>query len=235
MGDPTTTNIDNGVVILNDAVYIDGLLALDDEDTIALGTILARREVSSTIANGVAGVGNTGDGTCTACALYGNIILPKIGAYQLECTAEVGNGGVWKLSDPNGVEILSGITMTPGAGGATIFNSAGVGFTFTLTDGAEDFDTGDTFDITITADGDLVLFAVDGVGGAQFARYVLDYEVAVAAQADVPVRVIQSGTVRQEKLIVDAGDTVTTAILEMLRDYKIDSKPVQELNIEDNQ
>ena len=235
MGDPTITNIDNGVAILNDAVYIDALLALAGADVIALGTILARREVSSTIADGVAVAEDTGDGVCDACALYGNIVVPKIGDYVLTCTAEVANGGVWSLEDPNGVEILSGITMDAGAGNTTIFNSAGLGFTFSLTDGAEDFDTGDTFTITITADGDVVPFSPTGVGGAQFARYVLDYEVEVLAQADVAVRVIQSGTVNSEKLVVDGGGTVTTAILEMLRDYKIDAKPITELNGLDNQ
>ena len=237
MANLTITDNDVGNVILADAKFRREILALAGADTILEGTILARRKVSSTIADGVAGGEDVGDGVCDACALYGNIIVPKIGAYVLECTAEVGNGGVWSLSDPSGVELLSGITMTPGAGVTTIFNSAGLGFTFSLTDGSEDFDTGDTFTITIVADGDLVPLDLTGEGGAQFPLSVLTYEVVVAAQADVAIRAMVSGSVRKEKLVIDglaAGVSINDAIIDALREVGIIAINVEELNIEDN-
>ncbi len=87
-------------------------------------------------------VGNTGDGTVTALAiLIGG--APKTGIYNLECVTAVANGGIFKLVDPDAIEIQSAITIPPGAGNSITFSDDGI--TFILTDGAADFIVGDKF------------------------------------------------------------------------------------------
>ena len=90
--------------------------------------------------------GNTGDGTCTALSVTGEAAP---GDFSLICTAAVANGGVFSLIDPSGRVVDDAVTMTPGAGAATVIDTAGVGFT--LTDAAADFIVGDQFTITVPA------------------------------------------------------------------------------------
>lgn len=89
---------------------------------------------------------NGGNGTCTVLSATGQ---PTPGAWTLELNTEVANGGVWTLTDPDGNEIADDVTMTPGAGAATVISEGGL--QFTLTDGANDFELGDTFTITVPA------------------------------------------------------------------------------------
>jgi len=65
---------------------------------------------------------------------------PKPGVWTLECTAEASNAGTFKLVDPDGIEVADDITT----GAQTV---AGLGFT--LSDGSEDFNTGDVAQITV--------------------------------------------------------------------------------------
>ena len=99
---------------------------------------------------GTAGT-NTGNGTCTAVAKLGGESPAMVGAYLLTCKTAVANGGVWELKAPNGAILANGLTMTVGAGLATIFNTGGL--TFTITDGGTDFAANDTFTITATVVG----------------------------------------------------------------------------------
>jgi len=99
--------------------------------------------VTEGVPNSVAVVG-TGNGTLTS--VEGRRDL-KIGAYTFTCKTAVAHGGVFGLTDPDGLD-LPDITLTPGAGTATAFQNdqiAGI-----LTDGSTDFIVGDTFTITTT-------------------------------------------------------------------------------------
>ena len=69
-------------------------------------------------------------------------------------------------------------------------------------------------------------------------KAVLTYEVVSAGAGDVPVRDMISGSVRANRLVIDAdGDAtnVDNAVLDELRDYSLVSIDVSELNILDNQ
>lgn len=68
---------------------------------------------------------------------------PRPGVYTLVCTAEASDAGTFSVTDPDGVS-LPNLTV------AVAYDS-GTGLTFTLADGAEDFDVGDTFEITVPA------------------------------------------------------------------------------------
>lgn len=231
MDNITITNNDLSTVILCDAKFDDEILAFPGADTYVEGTILARKQVADAVV--VAAGANTGDGTVTLATVAAGSTIPLVGAYVLTCTTAVVNGGVFNLVDPNGAIVAAGLTMTVGAGAATVFEVAGL--QFTVTDGATDFIVGDSFTLTVAADGDMVIFATDGAGGAQIPKAVLTYDITTTGAADVAARVMVSGRVRREKLVIDAGGTVTDAIVDQLRDYSIVAQSVNELNILDNQ
>ncbi len=231
MSNITTTNTDLGTVILCDEKFDDVLLAFPGADTYVEGTILARKQVADAIV--VAAGTNTGDGTVTLASVIAGDTIPLVGAYNLEVVAAATNGGTFKLEDPNGAILANDLVMTAGAGAATVFYVAGM--TFTITDGATDFIVGDTFSLTVAADGDVVIFAEDGIGGAQVPSMVLTYDITTTGAEDVGARALVSGRVRRERLVIDAGGTVTDRIVDQLRDYSIVAQSVTELNILDNQ
>lgn len=236
MADPTITNVDTGGVILEagDLDFRDEALTFPGADTYLEGTILARKKVADAITAG-AFVG-TGDGTVTLATVQPGPIVPLVGIYSLVCTAAVAEGGVFKLLDPNGAEVANDITMTPGSGGATVINVAGM--EFTITDGAADFVAADAAPLTVAADGKAVVYAVAGVGGAQTPKMILTYEVVATGAGDVQIRAMKSGRVRKERLVIDgsaAGVGITDAIIDALQDTSIGTQDVTQLAGLDNQ
>lgn len=235
MSNITTTNVDLGNVILQDAQFRDELLTFAGAGTVLEGTILARKSVEDAVVAAADG-GNTGDGTVTLATVAAGSVVPLVGAYNLEVTEAVVNGGVLKLEDPNGALVASNLIMTVGAGAATVFEAAGL--QFTVTDGATDFIVGDKFSLTVAADGNMVVFATAGAGGAQIPVAILTYEVVATGAGDVPIRAGVAGSYRKERLVIDAdGDAsnVDNAVMDQLRNYGLVPIDVQELNILDNQ
>jgi len=236
MTNPVITNVDLGSVVLlgGDLEFRDEALTFPGADTYLEGTILARKVVADAITAG-AFVG-TGDGTITLATVQPGPIVPVVGAHSLVCVAAVGNGGVFNLLDPNGAVIATDITMTPGAGGTTVINVAGM--EFTITDGAADFVVGDAAPLTVVADGKMVVFAVAGAGGAQTPKSVLTYEVVATGAGDTQIRAMKAGRVRKQRLVIDgtaAGVGITDAIIDQLQDVSIIAQDVQELAGLDNQ
>ena len=160
MANLTITNNDLGSVILEGGEFRDELLVFTGAGTVLEGTILARKAVADAVV-AVAG-SNTGDGTVTLATVAAGSIVPVVGAFVLTVTTAVTNGGILKLVDPNGAQVASDLIMTVGAGAATVFEVAGL--EFTVTDGAADFIVGDSFTLTVAADGKMVPFAVAGAG-----------------------------------------------------------------------
>jgi len=232
MPDPTITNVDLGNVILANAKFKAEVVRFPGADAYAEGTIMARKAVADAITAAPDG-GNTGDGTCTAATVVAGQVVPVVGAYNLECISAVANGGVFKLEDPNGALVADPLTMTAGAGAATVFEVAGM--TFTLTDGATDFIVGDKFSLTVAADGRMYVYTPTGLGGTQIPSMILTYDLSSAGADDVSARLLIAGEVRKEKLVLDDGSTVTNAILDQLRDFTIVPQNILELNVLDNQ
>ena len=85
----------------------------------------------------------------------------------------------------------------------------------------------------------LVPFVKGGVTNENgIPKAVLTYDVTAAGAGDESIRDMVSGSLRAERLIIDAdGDAsnVDAAVLDQLRDYSLVSIDVQELNILDNQ
>lgn len=234
MSDPVITNNDIGSVILKEGEFRDDLLTFAGASTVIAGTILARKAVADAV-TASAFVG-TGDGTLTLATVVPGLVVPVPGIYTLTCTAVVTNGGVFALTDPNGAIVAAGLSLTVGAGAATVIETAGL--QFTVTDGGTDFVIGDAATLTVAADGKLVPYAIAGAGGAQVPKAILTYDVTATGAGDEAIRDMVSGVVRAEKLVIDAdGDAsnITDAILDQLRDYTLVTIDVQELNILDNQ
>jgi hypothetical protein len=215
--------------------FRDNLLTVGGAGTTLAGTILARKAVDDAIVAAADG-GNTGDGTVTAASVVTGPVVPLVGAYNLEVVEAVANGGIWKLEDPNGALVAEKLTMTVGAGAATVFEIAGM--TFTITDAGTDFALADKFSLTVAANGKMVVFALAGLGGAQFPIAVLTSDEVATGAGDLPIRPAISGQVRKEKLIIDLdgdGSNVDVTVLDQLRDFGIIPIDVQELNVLDNQ
>lgn len=235
MANLTITNNDVGSVLLVGAEFEDGLLTFSGAGTAVEGTILARKAVNDAVV-AAADAGNTGDGTVTLATVAAGAVVPLVGAYNFECTEAVTNGGVFKLVDPNGALVASGLLLTAGAGATTVIEAAGL--TFTVTDGATDFAVGDKFSLTVAANGKYVPFATDGAGGAQIPKAVLTYAVTAAGAGDVAIRAGIKGTYKLERLVIAAdGDSsnIDSAVRDQLRDFGLVAANVTELNDLDNQ
>lgn len=231
MADPMTIqNHDNAGIQIGNNEFEDGILQFPGADTYVEGTVLGKKEVVDAIADTPTGTGN---GTLVATVAAGDLV-PISGTWNFECTATVTNGGVWKLEDPSGNIIADNLTMQVGAGLVTTFVAGGI--KLVLTEGSTDFIATDTFALVVVADGDWVIYAVDGVGGAQFASGILTIEAVATGVEDQAFRPLISGKVRREKLLIDAGAAVITDLVAaQLRDVGILAISVDELNIQDNQ
>lgn len=87
--------------------------------------------------------------------------------------------------------------------------------------------------------GKLVPYVKGGVTNENgIPKAVLTYDVTATGAGDVAIRDMVSGSVRAQRLIIDAdgdGSNVDAVVLDELRDYSLVSIDVQELNILDNQ
>ena len=189
------TDNTNYTFVLNGTALDRGGLTLEQDAARAaiLETFTVLAEKVATVATtGTAGGSNVGDGTVTAVAKLADGKAAIVGDYVLTCTAEVANGGVFSLVDPNGALITNSLVLTAGAGAASIFEAGGL--IFTITDGAEDFDEDDVFTITVTAVGKLVPLDPSAVDGSQLFA-------GIYTQADITAAAIVAGDVTDIKMI----------------------------------
>lgn len=183
---------------------------------LVFGTVMAK--VMTTIpTTGTADAGNTGDGTVTAVSA-GAGGFPIIGEYVLENTLAVADGGVFKLTDPNGNIVATQLTMTVGAGLATVFVAGGL--TFTITDGATNFALADSFIIDVTANGKWVPFDPTAVDGSQIPSGIFvgdDIAAASLVAGDVTDQAVYVGgcaTFDTQQIVFDDGTSTLATVLE---------------------
>jgi hypothetical protein len=229
----TTVNYDNTTLTQGHCDFERDVLALGGADEIAEGTILARRLVALAVT--ASAVTGTGDGVVSAATVVGGVVVPKAGAYALNCVDTETHGGTFELVDPDGLLIATGLKMAAGAGAATIFNVGGL--QFTVTDGAADFVVGDTATLTVAADGNLVPFSLTGAGGAQIPVSVMGSALSASGSGNYSVRPIVRGTVKLSHLVIDAdGDSsnVSMTLRDQLRSAGILVKVTDELGSYDN-
>lgn len=177
-------------------------------------TVMAKKPVTIPTTMTADG-GNTGDGTVTAVAGVAGA-APIVGTWELECIIAVANGGVFKLTDPNGNIVDNNLVMNVGAGVATVFTAGGM--TFTVTDGATDFIVTDLFTIAIAANGKWIPFDPASVDGGEIPLGILMGEDIAAADlvaGDVVDQPIMEHGIRfdADKLIFDDGSTTLDTVL----------------------
>lgn len=89
-------------------------------------------------------VGGAGNGTVNTVFAGPEV---EIGNYLLSLVTGVADGGVWSLTTPSG-KALPNLTMTPGAGGSTVYTSRHINFT--IVDGSTDFSGAATFTFVVS-------------------------------------------------------------------------------------
>ena len=235
MANMTVTNNDTGNPIIWGARHRADSLYFVSAGTVAQGTILARKDVADAIT--ASAVTGTGNGTCTAAAVVGGPIVPLVGIYVLTCTETITNGGKFKLVDPNGAIVATGLLLTVGEGSVTVFEVAGM--TFTITEGTTDFVATDYFTLTVAADGQLYPFVILGLGGVQRPLTVAGYDMIEASDTTaLAVRVPRSGYVDKNRLIIalDGDDSnITPEILDELNRNGLVPGDVDDFSDLDNQ
>lgn len=201
------SNLSNLPFVLSGELFNKDALTIKQDagrvTALALYTVMGL-EISAVPTTGTAVVGNTGNGTVTAVVKVQDGQAAIVGNYVLECTAAVANGGVFKLTDPFGNILATGLTMTPGTGAATIFQEGGL--RFTITDGATDFAVADKFNITVTAVNKLVPLNGANVNGGQKFAGILENNGITAAQ-------MVAGDITSGKLIIGGRGVVDSAQL----------------------
>lgn len=217
MANPTITNHDATKIPVWDPRYKDATVNFAGAGTYAAGLIMGRKGVSAGVVTPDGG--NTGDGTVTNLALAGGgLAIP--GNYNLEVVQAVGEGGVFKLEDPNGNLVADNLEMVAGAGNATDFVAGGL--SFTITDGAADFIVGDKFTLNVVDEGQKwVPWSADAVDGSQFASGVLPAEVTATGAGDLLRRMLIGGEVDLDRLSIDAGGAVPESAILSLRNFGI--------------
>jgi malic enzyme len=223
----TTTNVDRGRVAFRNCVNIDALLSFAAEDTFAEGTILARKLTSADTYAGV--IVGTGAKTIALTPRAGRSM--KVGAYVLTVGNVTAGVGPATLVDPDGISE----TTTLATSGAHQFPNLGV--TMTITAGGTELDDNATVTFTVAAPSSdtFVPYSATGTNGAQVPSAVLGYEQYKATGGTLSARVIVSGEVTKERLVIDGVGAATLAVLEQLRSFGIVPVSVDQLTAYDNQ
>lgn len=230
MANPVIQNNDNLQLEVFNSKFEDAIIKFTAALTYALGVIMAKVLVAAGAVTPDGG--NTGNGTATLALAPGGPPIP--GAWNLECTFVVTNGGVFKLEDPNGDLVADNLTLRVGDTLVTTFVAGGL--EIVVTEGSTDFAAGDKFALAVTdLDGDWVPWVEDAIDGSGQAMGVMPSTESATGAEDQRRRMLIGGEVHFLKLSVQAGGTVPQKALDQLRDFTIlDVKGVR-TDILDNQ
>lgn len=154
----------------------------------------------------------TGTGNGTLTLVEGRSEL-KVGAYLVTCTAAVTNGGVFKVTNPDGNDIQTGITIPPGAGNNIVFENDEI--TGKITDGSTDFIVGDYFTVTTTINPRQVLALDKTATDGSSAPYGVLLEALDATSAAKTGIAALEGQFNERQLVFAAGTDVEDAREEM--------------------
>ncbi len=210
----TATVNDLGELALGDNVFQNVTLQSPGSDEYAAGTIMARKDVSDTIAVAYTRAGSS---TFTAVASSQKRKTLKAGAYICTAGTMSTGAGVWTCADPDGnTETFTTLAATDNI----IFSGMGLILTVSDPGGGTDFDTSDVITATVAADGDVVIYDPDGTGGAQTPIGVLQYAVTVAG-TDLAANIITGGRVNKNRLVIDDTTTVTDVHVQLLKQVGI--------------
>lgn len=175
-----------------------------EQGTIALGQNLERGalvgKITKSAGTPVAGVGNTGDGTVTGFALGAK---SQLGNYLLECIAEAADGGTFSVIAPDGSRLADATVGTP------YINQQ---VEFTVNDGAEDFDVGDTFTLPVDyGSGEFILSLASAVDGSQEGKNMRILAKDADASTEAVTRILyKTGTYNENAVTFGTGHTASS-------------------------
>lgn len=167
--------------------------------TLKKGSILGAMDGTAGTATAAADGGNTGDGAISAVTLSGKA---KVGIYVATCIVHAGNGGTFRVEDPDGY-VLGDVAV------GTEFSDDIV---FTISDGAVDFIVGDKFNITVTAaatKGHLKLSEAAAVDGSEIPMAILGEDLDTTAGARL-YQVYVEGAFNEGALVYGTGHSADT-------------------------
>ena len=128
-------------------------------------------------------------------------------SFTLTVTATESGGGVFKLVDPDGEMVASGLAMAAGAGVVTAFEVAGM--TFSITDGSTDFVVGDSFTLTFAAGtGYAIALDKDALDGSQLIYGICLDAVTTVASTDTAT-VAVTGSFNSDNVTFVSGTAYT--------------------------
>lgn len=225
MSNITITDIDVGAPILGEAEFTDATLVFGGADTWAPGTLMGEKLTS---ADSYAGTPTgTGDRVTALTARAGRAL--KVGAYTLVAGTLTSGAGEWTMTDPDGITE----TYTTAAAGEDMeFPSLGVDVS--VADTGTNYVTADSVAFTVVTGSRWVPFVGTGVNGEGNPSGVLTYEVVATGAGNIAARVMIAGRVKKERLLIDAGGTVTAAILAALRTNGVVAIATEQLGAYDN-
>lgn len=170
---------------------------------IVAGTVLGTQIQTPAVTT--AGASNIGDGVMGAVVVAGDAM---VGDYILTVTAESADAGTFVVKDPSGAVV--------GSPGTVAVEFVGGGLTFTLADGAEDFDIGDVFVITVS--GEQLPVDLTASDGSQIASGILFDAVDTTSESVEAVIIRKDCVVNLSELTLPTGITVaqTNVLVEQL-------------------
>jgi head decoration protein D len=173
------------------------------------GRVLGKITAGTVPSTGTLVAGGAADGTLTV--VTGGV-KTKPGIYTAICVEAVTNGGVFNILDPDGVFVTT-VMIVAGAGGTGIFVTPQLNGT--ITDGANDFELGDYFTVTVPA-GSGKLTSVDSTaidGSAAPVAVLLEAKDATAADKVAPTAL--TGEFDDSVLTYGGSDTNATHVAAM--------------------
>ena len=201
------------------AIANGGKFKVVDPDSVVIGYTHASKFVG------------TGNGTVTE--IKAGPDFKNNGPYSIKCTTAVANGGVFTVTDPDGI-VLGTVTITPGAGASAVFWHEQI--SFRITDGgtdflinseftlywfennhigfviwdATDFVVGDKFVITTTiANREVRLVNVDNTDGSDVPEMILA-EDTDATNSALRVPTYTGGVFDERSMYFGGNDTIET-------------------------
>lgn len=139
----------------------------------------------------------------------------QVGNYVVTCTSAVTHGGVWSVVNPSG-KALPALTMTPGAGGSTLYRSREINFT--IVDGSTDFAAGDVFTFvvsttapTVVGTGNGTVSAITLGPDAKYGNYRLEITAAITNGGEFKLTGPDGDITEQGFIVAGAGGTFVGA------------------------
>jgi hypothetical protein len=158
------------------------------------------------VTDGVPASGSlTGTGNGTLTEVEGRRDL-KVGSYLFTCTSAVTHGGIFKVTDPDGNVIQTGITIPAGAGNSIAFANDQIAGK--LTDGSTDFIVGDYFTVTTTIGPRQCVACGKALTNGASAPYAVLLEDVDATSAAKPGAAALEGQFNQRSLIFASGTDI---------------------------